>query len=156
MKLNDTLSGLLLLVLAIAVLFNTAAYPAIPGQQIGPAVFPRLIALALAACALLLIVRGRGAPGEPWIVLGAWLRSPYHRRNFLVTIGCLVFYLLAAEKLGFLPTGVLILSVMFWALSVPRARILPLALLITLLIHTVFYKALRVPLPWGVLQPWQW
>jgi putative tricarboxylic transport membrane protein len=67
-----------------------------------------------------------------------------------------VFYLLAAEKLGFLPTGVLILSVMFAAMTVPRARILPLALLITLLIHTVFYKALRVPLPWGVLQPWQW
>jgi putative tricarboxylic transport membrane protein len=156
MKLNDTLSGIALLALALVVLFNTAGYPQVPGQQVGPAVFPRLIALALAACSLLLIVRGRAAAGEPWLVPGAWLKSPYHRRSFLVTIGCLVFYLLAADKLGFLPTGALILAAMFWSLSVPRARILPLALLITLLIHTVFYKALRVPLPWGVLQAWQW
>lgn len=156
MKLNDTLSGVALLALAIAVLFNVSDFPQVPGQQVGPAVFPRLIALGLAACALLLIVRGRAASGQAWVVPGAWIKSSYHRRNFLVTVGCLVFYLLAAEKLGFLPTGVLILASMFWSLSVPRARILPLALLITLLIHTVFYKALRVPLPWGVLQPWQW
>jgi putative tricarboxylic transport membrane protein len=156
MKLNDTLSGIALLGLAIAVLLNTAGYPQVPGQQVGPAVFPRLIALALGVCALLLIIRGRAAAGDPWVVPGAWLKSPYHRRNFLVTTGCLVFYLLAAEKLGFLLTGVLILSAMFWSLSVPRARILPLAVVITLLIHTVFYKALRVPLPWGWLQPWQW
>jgi len=45
---------------------------------------------------------------------------------------------------------------MFLALSVRRTLVLPLALVITLAIHTVFYKGLRVPLPWGVLQPWQW
>lgn len=156
MKLNDTVSGIALLALALAVLFNVAGYPQIPGQPVGPAVFPRLISLGLAVCALLLIARGRAAAGEPWIVPGAWLRSPYHRRNFLVTIGCLVFYLLVAEVLGFLLTGTLILAAMFWSLSVPRARILPLAVLITLLIHTLFYKALRVPLPWGVLESWQW
>jgi putative tricarboxylic transport membrane protein len=26
----------------------------------------------------------------------------------------------------------------------------------TLLIHTVFYKLLLVPLPWGILQPLEW
>jgi putative tricarboxylic transport membrane protein len=26
----------------------------------------------------------------------------------------------------------------------------------TLLIHTLFYKLLRVPLPWGVLEPVLW
>jgi putative tricarboxylic transport membrane protein len=45
---------------------------------------------------------------------------------------------------------------MFWALAVRRVLILPLAVLITLVIHTVFYKGLRVPLPWGVLQALQW
>jgi len=38
-----------------------------------------------------------------------------------------------------------------------RARwIVPLALASTLVIHTAFYKLLRVPLPWGLLQPMLW
>jgi putative tricarboxylic transport membrane protein len=32
----------------------------------------------------------------------------------------------------------------------------PIALVLTLLIHYAFYKLLRVPLPWGVLQPIAW
>jgi putative tricarboxylic transport membrane protein len=30
------------------------------------------------------------------------------------------------------------------------------SLIVTLVVHTIFYKALRVPLPWGVLMPIQW
>ena len=84
------------------------------------------------------------------------MKSSWHLRNFIITLGCLVFYIFASETVGFLLCGTLILSLMFWALSVRRAWILPLAVLITLVIHTVFYKGLRVPLPWGVLQPLQW
>jgi putative tricarboxylic transport membrane protein len=32
----------------------------------------------------------------------------------------------------------------------------PLAIVVTLLIHYVFYKLLRVPLPWGLLQKVAW
>jgi putative tricarboxylic transport membrane protein len=32
----------------------------------------------------------------------------------------------------------------------------PLAVLLTLIIHTAFYKLLRVPLPWGVLKGFIW
>jgi putative tricarboxylic transport membrane protein len=84
------------------------------------------------------------------------MKSRYHLRNFLVTIACLVFYIFASEPLGFLLCGTVILAAMFWALAVRRVLILPLAVLITLVIHTVFYKGLRVPLPWGVLQALQW
>jgi len=35
-------------------------------------------------------------------------------------------------------------------------RALVLAVLLTLLIHFVFYKLLRVPLPWGLLQGVAW
>ena len=38
----------------------------------------------------------------------------------------------------------------------PRVRSLPLALVVTLVIHYAFYKLLRVPLPWGVLQGIAW
>jgi putative tricarboxylic transport membrane protein len=45
---------------------------------------------------------------------------------------------------------------MFRALSVKPLHIMPLAIGITMLIHTLFYKGLRVPLPWGVFSPLQW
>ena len=157
MKFNDAVSGAALLALAIAILINVSGFPAIPGQSIGPGVFPGLLAVLLAICAVLLILKGLAATRhEAWIESGDWMKSAVHLRNFIITIGCLVFYILASEVIGFLLCGVIILSSMFWALAVRRGLILPLAVLITLVIHSVFYKGLRVPLPWGVLQPLQW
>jgi putative tricarboxylic transport membrane protein len=157
MKLHDTLSGLVLLVLALLIGWNASGFPEVPGQQIGPAVFPKALAGLLALCAALLILRGRQANSEqPWVQLGAWLQSPLHRRNFLITLACLMFYVMASEFLGFLLCSVAILLAMFYALSVQPTRIFPLAIGVTLLIHTLFYKGLRVPLPWGVLSPIQW
>ena len=157
MKFNDAASGAVLLALGIAILVNISTYPAIPGQSVGPAVFPGLLSILLIFCALLLIRKGMvDAKTEAWVTLGEWMRSRYHLRNFLVTIASLVFYIVASEPLGFLLCGTVILAAMFWALAVRRALVLPLAVLITLVIHTVFYKGLRVPLPWGVLQALQW
>ncbi len=157
MKFNDAVSGAALLALAIAILVNVRTFPAIPGQNVGPAVFPAVLAVLLAICAVLLIAKGLAASKhQAWIVAGDWIRSAPHRRNFFITTGCLVFYILASETLGFLVCGTALLAVMFWALAVRRALIMPLAVLITLVIHTMFYKGLRVPLPWGVLQSVQW
>ena len=159
MKINDILSGLLLLVLAVCIGVNISGFPTIPGQNIGPAAFPGLLAFLLGVCAVLLIVKGWRAQStqrQPWLQAGAWMRSGRHARNFLVTLGCLLFYILASNALGFIVCAVLVLAVMFSALGVRGRWIVPLALGITLLIHTVFYKGLRVPLPWGVMLPLQW
>lgn len=159
MKLNDMLSGVLLLVLAVCIGVNISGFPTIPGQNIGPAAFPGLLAFLLGVCAVLLIVKGWRAQQiqrQPWLEAGAWMRSNLHARNFLITLGCLVFYILASETLGFILCAVGVLVVMFAALQVRRKWIFPLALGITLLIHTIFYKGLRVPLPWGLMLPLQW
>ena len=58
MKLNDAIFGLLLLVLGIAVLVVVQGYPKIPGQQVGPSLFPGLIAVVLCVCGAILLVRG--------------------------------------------------------------------------------------------------
>lgn len=157
MKFNDAVSGAVLLALALAILVNVSSYPSIPGQSVGPSVFPGLLAILLAICSLLLIRKGlASSKQEAWFAIGDWIRSGYHLRNFFITLASLVFYILASESLGFLLCGTVILAAMFWALAVRSALILPLAVLITLVIHTVFYKGLRVPLPWGVLLPVQW
>lgn len=157
MKFNDAISGAALLALALAILFNVSSFPNIPGQNIGPSAFPGLLALLLACCAIGLIVKGlRGENRQQWLVFGAWLQSWFHLRNFLITVGCLLFYILVSNGLGFILTAILVLCTMFWALEVKPKLIVPVAVVVTLVVHTIFYKGLRVPLPWGILLPIQW
>ena len=66
----------------------------------------------------------------------------------------IVFYVLAADRLGFHLTGVALLLVWVRLLGASWRMTIPVALIATLAIHFAFYKALRVPLPWGVLERW--
>ena len=61
MKLNDAVWGALLLLLGVVVLVHVQAFPTIPGQQVGPALFPGLVAVGLGVCGVLLIVKGLAA-----------------------------------------------------------------------------------------------
>ena len=150
MKFNDAILGGVFLVLAVAILVHIQGFPNIPGQKIGPGAFPGMIAAILAFCSAALIWRGVKEK-TPLVAVGAWLGSPRHVRNFLVTVGALVFYILAAEKVGFLICAALILLSLFWTLNVRTRWAVPLALVLPVVIHVIFYKLLRVPLPWGVL-----
>jgi putative tricarboxylic transport membrane protein len=151
-KFNDAVLGAVFLALSIAVLVTIQAFPKIPGQSIGPGAFPGLIAILLGGCSIALIWRGwRERAQQPLVLIGAWLSSPRHVQNFLVTVGALVFYVLAADQLGFLPCGVIILCALFLTLRVPQLLAIPLAIVLPVMIHLIFYKLLRVPLPWGVL-----
>ncbi len=103
MKLNDAVFGLLLLALGGFVLFTVQAFPKIPGQQVGPALFPGLIALGLGVGGVLLVARGwRERASVPWFAAQAWLKSPRHLAGFAVLIGSVLFYMKASTYLGFL------------------------------------------------------
>ncbi len=157
MKLNDAVFGLLLLALGGAVLAIVQGYPKIPGQQVGPALFPGLIATGLCVGGVLLLVRGwRDRAVSPWVKLEDWVRSPRHLLGFAVVLASMLFYIYVSEALGFLITSVLILVANFLVLKVPPGRALLVAVIATLLIHFAFYKLLRVPLPWGVLKNFAW
>lgn len=156
MKLNDAIFGLLLLALGSAVLFAIQGFPKIPGQPVGPALFPGLIATGLCVCGLLLVVRGLREPRRIWLAFDGWVDSPHHVLALVVLLGSIVFYILAANWLGFLPTALIILLAMFTVLRVPAGRSVLLAVVATLVVHFAFYKLLRVPLPWGLLTPYAW
>ena len=152
MKFNDALLGAVFLALAVAVLVTIQGFPKIPGQSIGPGAFPGLIAILLAGCSIALMWRGwRERARQPLAAMGAWLGSPRHLLNFLVATGALAFYVLAADSLGFLLCGAIILLALFLCLRVKPGVAVPLALVLPVAIHLIFYKLLRVPLPWGVL-----
>jgi len=157
MKLNDAIFGLLLMVLGGAVLLTVQPFPKIPGQQVGPALFPGLIAAGLCVGGLLLLVQGwRARSSSPWFALQEWARSPRHLLAFAAVLGSIVFYLLVSEALGFVISSIVILVTLFLILGVPVRRSLLIAFIATLLIHFAFYKLLRVPLPWGVLKNYTW
>jgi putative tricarboxylic transport membrane protein len=152
MKLNDMVWGVMLMVLGVFVLADVRTYPSIPGQQYGPNAFPGLLAALLIGCAVILFAKGwRERANHPWFEAGAWLRSPLQVRNFAITVAGLVFYIIAAEKLGFLVCGSAMLAALFWSLRVRPALILPIAVISSFVIHAIFYKGLRVPLPWGIV-----
>jgi putative tricarboxylic transport membrane protein len=157
MKLNDAVFGLLLLVLGGSVLFIVQGYPKIPGQQVGPALFPGLIASGLCIGGLIMLVRGwRARASGPWLAMDDWVRSPRHVLALVVLLGSVLFYILVSQWLGFLISAVLILTVLFRVLQLPLGRSVLIAVVATLVIHFAFYKLLRVPLPWGILTPYAW
>ena len=155
MTFSDRVSGVLTFALGLAVVIRTQGFPPMPGQPIGPAMFPAVIGAVLMMTGSVLFAgsfRRRAASYE----IAAWMRRPRMLINFALVIGDLLFYALVVTHLGFLITAVIFVSVLMVAFGVRRTRILPLAAAMTLIIHYAFYTLLRVPLPWGVLEGIAW
>jgi putative tricarboxylic transport membrane protein len=161
MKLNDAVWGALLIFFSTAVLIHVQRFPTIPGQNVGPALFPGVIAVALAVCAVLLIVNGlaartHGRERARWAELDGWTKSRQHVIAFFAVVGVNVFYIVLVDALGFILTGVVYLATLFTVFGVRLRWVVPIALGVTLVIHYAFYKLLKVPLPWGLLQGIAW
>lgn len=158
MKLNDAVWGVLLVLFGLVVLVHVQSFPKIPGQQVGPALFPGIVGAGLAICGALLVLKGlaaRRAGGDEsatWLAFEPWVRQPHYLVAFLATIGVVVFYIVAVDRLGFIVTATIFLVVLFWVFGVSRRWVLPIAIVVALCIHYAFYKLLKVPLPWGLLQ----
>jgi putative tricarboxylic transport membrane protein len=152
LKLNDAVFGAIFFVLSLLVFWSIRDYPRIPGQNIGPAAFPGVVAAGLAICSVLLVIQGvRGRAEAPWFAADAWTRNPRTLLGFAVTVGVLLLYILAADRLGFIVAGVVTLVAMQMALRVQAWLAVVVAVVATFVIHVAFYKGLRVPLPWGLL-----
>ena len=124
----------------------------IPGQQVGPALFPGFIAAAFVACGVLLIISGiRNRAAEPWYETAEWMRSGRHFVAFFAIVGGVAAYVWLANAIGFLIVAPILLWLWFVTLGVKRLTAVVVAVIATLVIWYAFYKLLRVPLPWGVL-----
>jgi putative tricarboxylic transport membrane protein len=151
-RVNDAVVGAILLIVSLATLWHVQSFPTIPGQPYGAALYPAAVSAGLAIVSALLIVQGLRS-GQPLL---ASRSAPGRLLAFLVTAASLFFYIFFAERLGFIVCSFLMLAALFWSYGVRRSLVLPIAIGATLLIHLGFYKLLKVPLPWGVLQPFAW
>jgi putative tricarboxylic transport membrane protein len=102
MKIHDTLFGLFFLALGALVLFAVRGFPNIPGQPVGPALFPGLIAIGLCVTGILLVIKGlRHRASAAWFEWEDWVHSPRHVLALFVLLGCVVFYIAFANALDF-------------------------------------------------------
>lgn len=148
MRLHPALLGLILIALAAAFFGYTFTFPALPGQRYGPALFPRVIAIGIALCALVLMVQGRRS-GAPWVALDESLRRRRGAASFLITLGAIVFYLLAAPHLGFLPVAALIVGGLAWWMGAKAWVAVVGGVVASAGMHWFFASIMRVPLPRG-------
>ena len=155
MRVNDAVIGAALVLFALAMIWYTRTFPEMPGQHYGPALFPVLIGIGLLVTGAVLIVTGLARlRTEPLFSGGAWLRSPRHMINFGAVVGGLLLYILISDRLGFIPTALLLLFgwLVLFRGGRPLSSLL-IALTVTLVVDYLFSKLLLVPLPLGMMQP---
>ena len=131
------------------VLWHIQGYPAMPGQKFGPAWFPGLIAVGLILCGVLLAARSQK---DVLVAFPDWIRSPRAVAGVASVIAGLLFYVIAADWLGFYLTALAIQIVWMRVLGASWRLTLPVAVIATVVIHLSFYKLLRIPLPWGIFE----
>jgi putative tricarboxylic transport membrane protein len=163
MQLSDRITGAFLVALGGAAAYGGWLLPPVPGQQIGPNVFPMVIGFGLMLCGALIIL-GVGhrfeeaAEADPALPAAAEMeRKPGWARGLLVLLppGLLLFYVLTVDRLGFALTAAAMVLATAMALGARLRLAMPLAVFAPLFVHLVFYKLLRVPLPQGLLpMPW--
>ena len=124
-----------------------------PGQKFGPAWFPGLIAVGLAVCGAMLVYKGTRRTAA-WIAFPEWMQRGQARAAVLGVLGGVLFYILAADLLGFHITALAVVALWVRVLGASWRVTAAVAVVATIVIHLAFYKALRVPLPWGLLERW--
>lgn len=161
MHLPDRVTGLFLVGLGAAAAYGGWKLPPVPGQPVGPNVFPLVIGVGLALCGLAIAFEiGHSFEEEEEIVPFEGGAAPAPRGKLyglraLLPPALLLFYVLAADRLGFIVTAALIVLATSTALGARWKLSLPLTVLAPIAIHLIFSKLLRVPLPIGLLpMPW--
>lgn len=155
MRINDAVWGALLLALALFVYLEAGTFRTMPGVPYGPGLFPRIIAIVLGGAGVLLVASGLRRDGR-WraIELAEWARLPRSYVLFAAVVGGGVAFALLAPRLGFALSAFAMLAVV---LVVARGRrslasSLLIAAVAVVATHLLFAQALRVPLPFGVVE----
>ena len=153
MRTTDTVSGAIMIALAVLMMALTASFPPFPGQKYGPSLFPRILGVCLVVCGILLILRDRraGSGKQALITFAPWLGERWRVISFLLVPGLTLVSIFAFDSIGFVPVCAVMLATMFIWFRVPPVRAIAYAALATALLQYFFGKLMRVPLPLGWL-----
>jgi putative tricarboxylic transport membrane protein len=153
MRVNDLITGALLIALSVAMIAYTATFPPFPGQKYGPSLFPRILGAGLVICGLLLMVRGKqalaaggglGAIDDSYRTMQGW-------SGVAMIIGVIAAYILLSDRVGFVPVAFIGVGLLLWWFGVGPIKAAVIALIAILVIDWFFGWLFRVPLPLGML-----
>lgn len=151
MKISDTVVGAGFVAAGALIIAGTLNYPTLEAGHPGPALFPRILGGMMAIFGGLVSVQGLRARDTTedvdWLCLH---RNPAFINAMFVLVGVLA-YILLVEHLGFLVMGALLFFVIMWRLKVRPLKALIVAVLFNSIVHFLFAKIMRVPLPMGIL-----
>ncbi|EJM9605422.1 TPA: tripartite tricarboxylate transporter TctB family protein [Escherichia albertii] len=140
--------ALLLCVVAGAVIFNAADFPATAIEtDPGASAFPTFYACALIMLAILLVIRNSMLTTSESPLLPQ--EKPAFRKT-TAGIATTAFYIVAMSYCGYLITTPVFLIIIMTLMSYRRWVLTPvIALLLTAILWLLFVEALQVPLPVG-------
>lgn len=151
MKRNDLIAGMVFIALGIFIFTQTYSYPSLEKGHPGPGLFPNLLALLFMVFGGVLVVRSRRSGPSFQSIAPPRGSKVAGILNAGSVLGLIVLFVLVVDHLGFLITSALLLFLLMKKLGVSLLRSAASSILITLFIHLMFAKLLRVPLPPGML-----
>jgi len=147
-KLSELHLGVLTALGGIVLLFASAHFAALPGQAYGAGTMPRLIGWCAILLGCFMVATSlRHLPEMLRPHLADWVRKPRLALSAAACIGVIVFYILFAETLGFLPTSFICLLGLMLALRTGWLTALLASVVTTLAVYYGFSRLLMVPLP---------
>lgn len=152
MRLNDAILGALIVAVGLAILFGAAELPGMPGQDVGPALFPSIIGCGFLACGAVIGNRGiRRWSAEPAISVADWFGG--HRKIVagVWLVGGMVVYIATFDTIGFIVLSVVYTGGLMLILGVRLHAAALWSIGSTIFVFELFTRMLYVPLPGGIL-----
>ena len=155
MRVNDIVSGTILIAAAAAMVAYTRTFPSFPGQHYGPDLFPRILGVLLIIFGGLLVVRGLRArvAGAPLVSAPEWATRASGLVSVGLVLGVILAFVLFQNVIGFIPLGIVSLVGLFLWFGVKPLQAGLIGVASILIIHWFFSSLMRVPLPRGLLDP---
>lgn len=155
MRVNDAITGIVLLIIAIAVFAYSTTFPKLTGMQFSAGFWPQVLCVCLGLCGLWMIITGmrERAGGQSWVLLDEWWRQPGTLLTVALVPLAVLFYILFSDYLGFIICSVAILFALSLRFGLSLIKAIALAGITTAAMQVIFVKVLLVQLPWGILEP---
>ena len=154
MKRADFIIGFLGLFLTLYIWITTASFPEDQVVQVGPAFFPRMLAVGLGLTSLTLIIQAIlkvASKGQSSEAETLSLRDPGIRRA-LTALAATISYCLLLETIGFIPLSIIYLILLMLLLKEKNYIQMGItSVAVTGLLYAVFNMLLNITLPLGSL-----
>ena len=144
--LRDRIAGGALVALGAAMVLVARGFPSIGAMAYGPDLFPTIVGTGLIVSGALVALEFVSEAGEE-------VTAPI---KLIALVAIVAGFALLLDPLGFHIAGTLAFAAAIRLFGGGWLRAALVGTLGTILLHALFYTAMRVPLPWGLLLSVAW